>query len=323
MQLNPPPAAAVAAFIASVQKLTNDQGRLLLAVSGGPDSLAMLMLAHAALPRSIIAATVDHGLRPEATAEAEFVYQLCTKLDVAHHILRPDLPIIGNIQSEARMARYALLSQHAVSKGCNWIATAHHADDQLETVLMRVARGSGIDGLAAVRQRQDHIIRPMLSFRKAELEAICTACNVTAVQDPSNENDRYDRVAMRQWLAEAGHPFDALRAVRSASAFADAAQALDWMTERLYQSHVHDDGKAIILQTNDLPREMLRRLTLRIIGEIQPGYAPRGEALDQAMLALKNGTQCMLGNVLCEGQSNGQIESYAAWRFRPAPQRRH
>ena len=275
----------------------------------------MLLLAHAAMPSRVEAATVDHDLRTEAASEAEYVGQLCAALGIAHHIVQPSKPITGSIQAQARTVRYALLADLADATDCAWIATAHHADDQLETVLMRVARGSGVDGLAAVRQRQGKIIRPMLEFRKAELDALCADCNAPPVIDPSNDSDRFDRVLMRKWLATTQHPFDAVRALRTAQSFADASEALAWMTDRLYQTHVQHDAGGITLDTEQLPRELLRRLSLRIIAEIQPGFVPRGEALDQAMDALANDAQRMLGNVLCEGG--------AKWRFRAAPERRN
>lgn len=315
MQLIQPSAKAVAAFTVSVQRLTCSKGRLLLAVSGGPDSIAMLLLAQAAMPSIVNAATVDHGLRPEAADEAQFVHNLCAQIGIPHHILRPAHPITGSLQAQARTARYALLTAHAETSGCDWIATAHHADDQLETLLMRIARGSGVDGLAAVRERQGQIIRPMLEFRKTELEAICAECAVMPVQDPSNRDDRFDRVAIRQWLAKADHPFDTLRSVRTARACADASAALNWSTDQLYKTQVRQDEGHILLETGAIPRELLRRLCIRIIGSIQPGYMPRGEMLDEAMHALAKGEKRMLGNVMCEG---GEI-----WRFYLAPQRQH
>lgn len=298
-----------------MQKLAGANARVLLAVSGGPDSLAMLLLAYAAMPDRICAATVDHELRPEAAEEAVFVAALCSQLSIPHSILRPHTPITGNLQSSARAARYALLQAHTDAVGCDWIATAHHADDQLETVLMRIARGSGVDGLSGVRALQGCIIRPMLTFSKAELEEICAETGVVPVRDPSNGDDSFDRVKMRQWLAANPHPFDPHRAVRTATALADAAGALHWMTDALFQTHVTREDDSFIVNAADLPRELQRRLVLRILSQIQSDYVPRGDALDRALDTLADGGKQMLGDVQCEG---GKI-----WRFRPAPQRRH
>lgn len=315
MQLGSPSELAVAKFITAVQELAGSDARVLLAVSGGPDSLAMLLLAHAAMPNRISAVTVDHQLRPEAEDEADYVATLCESLNIPHTILRPPEPITGNLQSSARTARYALLQAQAEATGCDWIATAHHADDQLETVLMRIARGSGIDGLAAVRARQGNIIRPMLVFTKSELEDICAQSGLTPVRDPSNADDSFNRVAMRQWLSTTEHPFDSHRAVRTASAFADTSEALEWMTSDVFETRVLRSGGSFTFAAIDLPREIQRRLLLRILDHIQPGYIPRGDAVDRALNTLNNGGSQMLGNVLCE--------SGETWRFRPAPQRQH
>jgi tRNA(Ile)-lysidine synthase len=274
----------------------------------------MLLLAHAAMPERIVAATVDHGLRPEAAAEAVYVSEICGHLNVPHSILRPETSITGSIQASARAARYALLRDHADTAGCNWIATAHHADDQLETVLMRVARGSGIDGLSAVRERQGRTIRPLLGFEKSELQDICAGCGVVPVEDPSNSDSNFDRVAMRQWLAGSTHPFEAKRAVRTASAFADASEALDWMTEELASARLTRDSKTLSLDCSDLPIELRRRLLSRALSEIQHGYVPRGEAADRALFALEKGEAVMLGDVLIKG---GLL-----WHFSSAPPRK-
>jgi tRNA(Ile)-lysidine synthase len=310
-----PSGAALSAFSEAIDRLTGrDCAPILFAVSGGPDSLAMLLLANAAMPDRCYAATVDHGLRPESATEAEFVAKICLALGVTHEILRPEKPLSGSLQASARRARYNLLQAHAAHEGLGWIATAHHADDQLETMLMRVARGSGVDGLSAIREQQGKIIRPLLGFGKAELEQICSEAGLAPAHDPSNENDDFDRVAMRQWLEKADHPFDALRAVRSAEALADASSALHWVTEQLAVSHLKSLGEAIIMTPADLPRELRRRLLLRAIAQLQPGLVPRGDAVDHTLAALESTKKTTLGDILCEGG--------AQWVFRPAPPRR-
>jgi tRNA(Ile)-lysidine synthase len=314
VQIRLPTGDAVAAFGDAINRLTGSEGKILLAVSGGPDSLAMLLLAASAMPGRIAAATIDHQLRPESTDEAEFVAALCPSLGVAHHILRPDTPIVGNIQSSARDARYGLLAAHAEANGCAWIASAHHADDQLETVLMRVARGSGVDGLSAVRARQGQIIRPMLGFTKKQLEAVCEDAGVAPVRDPSNDDADFDRVAMRKWLSSTDHPFDPIRAVRSAASLAEAAEALGWMADRLFETHVTVSQDEVILDPADLPDALKRKLLLRALKHIESDIAPRGDAVDRTLMALTAGERSMLGNILCEGGKK--------WTFRPAPPRR-
>ena len=132
--------------------IAGSQTRLGLAVSGGPDSCALLLLAATALPGRIAAATVDHGLRAESAAEAQFVADLCALLKVDHAVLAVSVGQ-GNVQAEARIARYRALAGWAKQTGLAALASAHHADDQAETLLLRLRRASGVAGLAGVRER--------------------------------------------------------------------------------------------------------------------------------------------------------------------------
>ncbi|MEP7349646.1 MAG: tRNA lysidine(34) synthetase TilS [Sphingorhabdus sp.] len=288
--------------------------RILLAVSGGPDSLAMLLLAHASMPDNIVAATVDHGLRPEAAEEADFVATLCAERTINHRILTPDQPITGNIQSAARYARYALLERAADELQCDLIATAHHSDDQLETMLMRLARGSGVNGLAGIRARNGGIIRPLLGFSKSELEQICANAGIEPVRDPSNADNDFDRVAMRQYLGGNPHPFDPARAARTASALADAVEALDWMTQQLAADRLTRQDEGMTLDANDLPRELQRRLVLSALRTIAPEITPRGDAVERLLDDLSDGKTVTISDILCKG---GDV-----WHFSVAPPRR-
>lgn len=189
---------------------------LLVAVSGGPDSVALLgLLADwARLPGRprLHAATVDHGLRPEASAEAAAVAALCARLGVAHATLRweGEKPSRG-IQAAARHARYALLAGEAKRLGGAVLVTAHTLDDQAETMLMRLAHGSGPSGLVGMRGRtvKDGValVRPLLGIAKARLVATARARSLPFVSDPSNADLRFERVRWREImpvLAEEG-----------------------------------------------------------------------------------------------------------------------
>jgi tRNA(Ile)-lysidine synthase len=307
--------AYLARFETALRRLTSsDNPRLLLAVSGGPDSLALLLLAKHLMPEQIAAATIDHGLRAEATDEAAHVSAICDAMGVPHQTLRPLTPIIGNIQSSARTARYALLEQAARENGSGLIVTAHHGDDQLETLLMRLARGSGVNGMSGIRSRNRQIIRPLLAFSKSELEEICKSAKIQPVRDPSNDTKEFDRVAMRQWLAHAPHPFNTDRANRTATALQDASVALDWMTEQLAATRIHQNNQEIQCDVTNLPHELQRRLVLSSLARINPDLVPRGPALEQLLGDLKDGKTTTIGNILCKG---GPV-----WRFSPAPPRR-
>ena len=303
-------------FNGAVNALHVPEGaRILCAVSGGPDSLALLLLLHETMPNRVVAATVDHALRPESADEAQYVQRFCKDMHVPHVILSPAEKISGNIQSAARHARYALLAQAAEQHDCQYIATAHHADDQLETVLMRLARGSGVDGLSAIRSTNGKILRPLLGFTKDELISICATAGLNPVVDPSNENTDFERVAMRNWLANTPHPFRADRTGRTASALADASEALNWMTETLTQERVQRETGAVRCDARDVPREIQRRLLIHCLKLLEPELAPRGDAIDRLLSELSDGRTATMGAVKCEGGDN--------WRFTMAPPRRN
>jgi tRNA(Ile)-lysidine synthase len=309
-------AALLDRFNGAVNALHVPEGaRILCAVSGGPDSLALLILLHKTMPDRVVAATVDHALRPESADEAQYVQRMCKDMHVPHVILSPAEKISGNIQSSARHARYALLTQAAEQHDCAYIATAHHADDQLETVLMRLARGSGVDGLSAIRSTNGKILRPLLGFTKDELISICVTAGLNPVEDPSNVNTDFERVAMRNWLANTQHPFRADRAGRTASALAEASEALNWMTETLTQERVQRETDAIICDARDVPREIQRRLLIHCLQLMEPELAPRGDAIDRLLSELSDGRTATMGAVKCEGGDN--------WRFSMAPPRRN
>ncbi|QLC22095.1 tRNA lysidine(34) synthetase TilS [Parasphingopyxis sp. CP4] len=289
--------------------------RLGIAVSGGPDSMALLALAAEAYSGAVSAATIDHGLRPEAAEEAEHVAAICRQLDIPHAILTPAEPIKGNLQSSAREARYALLGEWRSETLIEWIATAHHADDQLETVLMRLLRGSGVDGLSAIRPINGAIIRPLLGVRKAELSDYLETRDIAAVSDPSNTDRQFDRVRMRDALADFPD-FDPERIELSIAAMRDASEALEWMTDQAAATHINTGAKEAILTPVDLPNELLRRLVQRCLNVVDPEYPRRGEALDRTIAALLAGKNCTIGQILCAVEKTGN------WRFSAAPPRK-
>lgn len=288
---------------------------LLLAVSGGPDSMALLDLVRRGWAGPVSAATVDHALRPDSAREAAMVAQFCVGAGVAHAILRPATPITGSLQSAARAARYALLQAHADQSGAAFILTAHHADDQLETILMRLARGSGVEGLAGVRARNGRILRPLLGCRKTDLVAHCRTEGLPFVQDPSNADTGFDRVRMRAAL-EHFHSVDPQMAARSAGMLAEAATALDWVVEREACMAIVRQEEGVRLLSTDYPPGLLRRMVLHCLASVQPEIAPRGPRIDRLLTALSAGRQAMIGDVVCRPARDG-----AGWDFRPAPPR--
>jgi len=171
----------------------SDHDRLMLAVSGGPDSLALLMLATAWASDRICVATIDHRLRAESAAEAAHVGNICKELGILQMTLVPAQPIGGNIQSSARIARYSLLEDAAERHDYSLIATAHHADDNVETVLMNLFKGTGISGLKGILPLTGRISRPLLFASRKELEDYASHHGIGHVEDSSNMTDKYSR----------------------------------------------------------------------------------------------------------------------------------
>jgi len=295
------------------------EARVLVAVSGGPDSLALLLLTHASLGERCVAATVDHGLRPEAAEEAAWVADLCAARGIDHAVLRGPLPErtghTANLSARARALRYELLQAHADAVGATQIATAHHADDQVETLIMRLNRGAGVGGLAGVRATSGRVIRPLLGWRRAELAAVVTAAGIVAVEDPSNVSDRFDRARLRKHLAAIDW-IDPSRVAASAAALADAEEAIGWMVRQLGTDRIAAEGDSLLLDPSDLPFELVRRLVELCVRQIDPTAEIRGSALVRMVKALESGETAMLGDVAAVALSP------AAWRFRKAPPRR-
>ncbi len=299
-----PDSTILARFVADLDALVPHDTRLGVAVSGGPDSLALLLLAAAARPGLVEAATVDHGLRREAPKEAQFVASVCTRLAIPHHILRARVSPGASLQAQARAARYRVLGAWAIECDLGAIASGHHADDQAETLLMRLARGAGLSGLAATRRRRAlepgvMLVRPLLDWRRAELRAIVAAAGLTPVDDPTNRDPRHDRTRFRGLLADADWA-DAERLASSARWLADADEAIEWaMTDLIATRLTHDDA-GVAVKASGLPRELQRRLLLAAFDRLA-APRPRGPELDRALSALSVGKKVTLSGLKLTG----------------------
>lgn len=331
MQRKPPGAALapaadlVARFRADVAQLAGGAPeRLGIAVSGGPDSLALLLLAHAALPGRIAAASVDHGLRAESGAEATWVGEICRDLGVAHAVLGGEMGTSpGGVQATARAFRYRLLADWAADEGCSHVATAHHADDQAETLLMRMGRGAGLPGLAGIRPSRPigegsavTLVRPLLAWRKQELAGIVAASGLEALDDPSNRSPRFDRSRIRAWLAAAEAP-PTPRLAAAAAHLEDCEAALAWAADAAWRLRASIDEN-VEVDAEGLPRELRRRLARRAIENVRNSIGLTGpwreDGLDRLLATLDAGGAATLGGVSCRAAER--------WTFRPAPPRR-
>jgi tRNA(Ile)-lysidine synthase len=319
-----PASRFVARFRADLEALAGGPPeRLGLAVSGGPDSLALLLLAAAAFPGRIAAATVDHGLRAESGLEALHVENICDRLGCPHTILGVEMP--GGregLQAEARDARYAALAGWAAAEDIAFLATAHHADDQAETLLMRLQRGSGVAGLSGIRPMRRHgdliILRPLLGWTKAELVHIVGQAAIEPADDPSNRDPRFDRTAIRAFLAD-NPQFQPQRLARTAAAAREADEALAWAADQLAEDRITCQGGEWRIDPAGLPSALKRRLLGRAIAQIrrEHGLEPPwtgGEDVDGLLTALDEGGAGTLGGVMGRGG--------AVWLLRAAPPRR-
>ena len=306
-------------FAADLAALVGPGERLGIAVSGGPDSLALLLLAADARPGAAEAATVDHRLRSESATEADRVAAVCLGMGIPHRILRArwDPPPSANLQARARDERYALLADWAGERGLAAVATAHHADDQAETLLMRLARGSGIGGLGSARPSRAlggtvRLVRPLLGWRKAELAQIVDDAGLSPVDDPANRDDRHDRARVRRFLAEQDW-LDPLRLAASAAHLGEANDALDWITARLVAERLARNGDSLEFDPRGLPRELQRRLILAIFARLA-APVPRGPDLARALERLSAGASTSLSGL--------QLSGGPLWKAVRAPPRR-
>lgn len=317
-------AAATAPFLADPPR------RIGLAVSGGGDSMALLHFLAQGLAGTGIrldVLTVDHGLRPESAAEAEFVAKAAAALGIAHRTLRwTGWDGQGNLQDSARRARLDLLTGWARANGVPALALGHTADDQAETVVMRLARGAGVDGLSAIPERREEagvtLIRPLLGLRRADLRDYLTRRGVSWVEDPSNEDARYERVRIRRAIAGLGLEIGALADV--ANHMRQARAALDWSVHEAARELAAAGEGCVSLDAEGvaaLPPELRRRLLDRSLRWVAgAGHPPRAAALAEAIEAVTRGRAATLAgcHVLTKASRIWIVREYAAVRDREA-----
>lgn len=296
-----------------------------LAVSGGADSLALMLLVRRwsdllARPPAVTVLTVDHRLRTGSADEAEMVASVAVGLGFRHQTLRWEgaKPETG-IEAAAREARYALLADAARKQGIGDIVTAHHAEDQAETVLMRIGHGSGLAGLRGMRAHRllagdVELHRPLLSVPKERLEAVARAAGLVPVDDPSNKDARFLRARLRmarRALETAGIGFEGI--ALSAQRLARANEAIEYYVERLLdEAAVTDSFATVRLQLpayRNAPIEVRLRALGRILAAVgardwPPVKGKRLEALDASLVSEAPVKRTLLGAVLAsDGRS--------------------
>lgn len=292
---------------------------LAAAVSGGADSLALMRLGAAAFGARLIILSVDHGLRPGATADAQMVCGLAADLGLSAHVLHPGTPIApANLQDGARRARYRALGQWCARHAVPVLMTAHHADDQAETLLMRLARGSGLSGLSGIRPLVHlcgvQVIRPLLGWPRAMLREALDGSGWVPADDPANRDSRFDRTAARQMLANADW-LDPRRLGESARHLQQAEAALAWAADRAWAGRARATGTGIALDPEGLPAELRRRLLLLALDRMG-APPPDGPALARLIARLDDGGTGTIAGIRISAKAPHH------WALAPAPPRR-
>ncbi|WP_099826699.1 tRNA lysidine(34) synthetase TilS [Oceaniglobus indicus] len=269
--------------------------RMGLAVSGGGDSIALM---HAAVPWATAAGvslhvvTVDHGLRPESAHEAVMVAAQARALHLSHDTLRwHDWDGSGNLQAAARDARRRLIAEWAVPRRIHHVATGHTLDDQAETVLLRLARGSGVDGLAGIAATTagaPNWLRPLLGLRRDALRDWLHGQGIGWADDPSNDDPRFDRVrarAMLGGLSDLGLTPE--RLARLAAHMGDARAVLRAQAQMLATRIVTRDGPDLVIDDDGFdaapPDTRNRLLAAAVMWISSADYRPRYDALSRYM----------------------------------------
>ncbi len=271
-----------------------------LAVSGGADSLALMLLAarwrdaDSDAPKLYVY-SVDHGLRPEAAAEVAFVLAEAARLGLPASGLRWDgaKPATG-LSEAARSARYRLIGEAMQRDGASILVTAHHLDDQAETVLMRLAHGSGLAGLRGMAPLAEvegvTVARPLLGMARAELAALVAEAGLTPVADPSNDDLHYERVRWRQAMPQlAALGLDAGRLALFAARAGEAHEAIAHIAEATIGRHAVPLGDGVAMPTDalsDLPRAVLVEVVGRLL-ERAGGARKRRQLAQIELLALR------------------------------------
>jgi tRNA(Ile)-lysidine synthase len=306
---------------------------LLIAVSGGPDSIALLLMAAEWAKRQrktrIEAATVDHMLRPQSANEAKAVSAICAQLGVGHRVLQwKGAKPTTRLQERARDARYRLLVEHAKAIGADAIMTAHHADDQAETVLFRLLRGSGLTGLRGMDLMTTRdgmtIARPLIRLKKRDLIAFADARGAPFINDPSNIDPRFARTRVRALLARLGEEgLDAEALERLARRARETEEALAHLTAEV-EARVGSKGSIDARALFAAPIAVAQRILARRIAEAGGRDATRIglEKIETLATALRDAVKerraygANLGGVVVRLTTKGRLT------FAPEPPRK-
>lgn len=310
----PGPEARFAQTLAAYPAATAG-GPIGLCVSGGGDSIAMMHLAARHLaPQNLHIVSVDHGLRPEAADELALVARQAKALGLSHRVLHWHWDGAGNLQAAARAGRMVLIADWAGQGGITTVWLGHTEDDQIETFLMRLARGSGIDGLAGMstltKRYGVRIFRPLLDVARADLRDWLRANDIAWCDDPSNQDPGFDRVRARQMIAPLGDlGLTRKRILQTVDHMQAARLSLVAAARDFAQDHVAQDrgdlvfdAAALDLEKHDLPRRVMAAAFGWVGGQT---YRPRFEQLLDVAHRARHGEKTTLGGCILTAQGGG------------------
>jgi tRNA(Ile)-lysidine synthase len=296
----------------------NNQTDIAVGLSGGGDSMAlthMVCLWAQANNKTIHALTVDHVLRNDSAEEAALVVEWVKDFPNIHHVVlkcdwheKPQTAVM----EKARNARYDLMARYCRDHGIPTLCIAHHADDQLETFLFRLAKGSGLDGLTGMTEWSDlnentAIFRPLLNVQHQQLIDYCIDQKLNWIEDPSNRDERFARPRLRQALMEEG--LDSLRFSKTLHRLSRAKDVLDWITDQARSDVLIDgktiDYKALISYPFDIQIRVLQAVIAEI-GDVTHNYPPKLERVEDILATIKPSKSATLHGCVLSLSSDGK-----------------
>ncbi len=311
-------------FVTAFNKLAAGASRIVVAVSGGGDSVCMLLLFHEAINQGLLdidvtVITFNHGLRQEAAEEASYVQSLATQWKFKHVILeweghKPS----SNLQAQARDKRYRRICEWCQDNHVEFVAVAHHKNDQAETIFMNIARGSGLDGLCGIVRKRNlygvNIIRPMMDFCKEEILNYLRSRQIKWIEDPSNNNQKYTRSLYRSFLDVHSNNNKLTDRLSGLSIhMSKVKDALDFYVKKeclrvvrfCNSGHLIIDLKLLL----QLPREVVERIIIICLCRLGGGlYKPRLSSFNRllaSILSAETGLKSTMNGciILVEGNS--------------------
>src|SRR5210317_943501 len=274
--------------------------KFIVAVSGGPDSLALAYLAKIYSNQAnsqMEAVIVDHAIRKKSAAECKLTAINLTKIGVKNTTLKVQKKILTNIQKQARDERYKLMNAFCKKRKANYLLTAHHLDDQVENFYIRLSRGSGLNGLSSMKtieknQGNISLVRPLLNCKKKDLEYLAKKIFSQYVKDPSNNNDQFLRVRIRKLkkqLSKEG--LDQDRLIKTIANLNSAKEALDFYVDHAFKKNIHflrsktEISKQLFIKE---PFEIIyRTITELIKKKSRKEYPPRSKGIENLITAIQ------------------------------------